>query len=211
MADGMTEEEIEACRLAFEKFDADGSGTIEANELKVTLQSMGQNPTDEEIFEMLSSVDEDGSGRYVARREGWEALAWLARATLLCSPLWFCACREGAREEARPAVRCAKLLSRGPVRRRPRQPTLSRRGGCCCLRSIDFGEFLMVIKEQKAATAAAGDEGDTILAFVALGGKPDKTGIISAEKLRQTCKVRGAGCCPNTYYPWRVSAHSRSR
>eukprot|EP01046_Picozoa_sp_COSAG06_P068619 COSAG06_NODE_18332_length_892_cov_36.040353_1_plen_33_part_10 len=33
MADGMTEEEIEACRLAFEKFDADGSGTIEANEL----------------------------------------------------------------------------------------------------------------------------------------------------------------------------------
>ena len=48
----------------------------------------------------------------------------------------------------------------------------------------------MVIKEQKAATAAAGDEGDTILAFVALGGKPDKTGIISAEKLRQTCKVR---------------------
>jgi len=28
----------------------------------VTLQSMGQNPTDEEIFEMLSSVDEDGSG-----------------------------------------------------------------------------------------------------------------------------------------------------
>ena len=41
----MTEEEIEACRLAFEKFDADGSGTIEANELKVTRQSMGQNPT----------------------------------------------------------------------------------------------------------------------------------------------------------------------
>ena len=66
MADGMTEEEIEACRLAFEKFDADGSGTIEANELKVTLQSMGQNPTDEEIFEMLSSVDEDGSGRCAA-------------------------------------------------------------------------------------------------------------------------------------------------
>ena len=29
----MTEEEIEACRLAFEKFDADGSGTIEQKEL----------------------------------------------------------------------------------------------------------------------------------------------------------------------------------
>ena len=57
----------------------------------------------------------------------------------------------------------------------------------------------MVIKEQKAATAAAGDEGDTILAFVALGGKPDKTGIISAEKLRQTCKVRSAGFVPCLY------------
>ena len=65
----MTEEEIEACRLAFEKFDADGSGTIEANELKVTLQSMGQNPTDEEIFEMLSSVDEDGSGLSLPRAQ----------------------------------------------------------------------------------------------------------------------------------------------
>ena len=65
----MTEEEIEACRLAFEKFDADGSGTIEANELKVTLQSMGQNPTDEEIFEMLSSVDEDGSGLLLPRAQ----------------------------------------------------------------------------------------------------------------------------------------------
>jgi hypothetical protein len=64
--------------------------------------------------------------------------------------------------------------------------------------SIDFGEFLMVIKEQKAATAAAGDEGDTILAFVALGGQPDKGGVISAERLRATCKVsepsRGAAC-----------------
>merc|ERR1711865_963039 len=57
--------------------------------------------------------------------------------------------------------------------------------------SIDFGEFLMVIKEQKAATAAAGDEGDTILAFVALGGREDKGGVISADKLRTTCKEFG--------------------
>ena len=106
MADGMTEEEIEACRLAFEKFDADGSGTIEANELKVTLQSMGQNPTDEEIFEMLSSVDEDGSGRYVARREGrgGGALSWSARATLLCLALWVCAWRGGVARGGAPPL-----------------------------------------------------------------------------------------------------------
>ena len=47
----------------------------------------------------------------------------------------------------------------------------------------------MVIKEQKLASAAAGDESDTILAFQALGGNADKTGIISAERLRKTCKV----------------------
>ena len=77
----MTEEEIEACRLAFEKFDADGSGTIEANELKVTLQSMGQNPTDEEIFEMLSSVDEDGAAAALAT-----ASPTLGREALACAP-----------------------------------------------------------------------------------------------------------------------------
>jgi Ca2+-binding EF-hand superfamily protein len=38
------------------------SGTIDAWELKETLKAMGQNPTDEEVFQMLSQVDDDGSG-----------------------------------------------------------------------------------------------------------------------------------------------------
>ena len=50
------------CREAFERFDKDGSGTIDAWELKETLKAMGQNPTDEEVFQMLSQVDDDGSG-----------------------------------------------------------------------------------------------------------------------------------------------------
>ena len=49
----------------------------------------------------------------------------------------------------------------------------------------------MVIKEQKAQTAAAGDEGDTILAYVALGGDWDKGGCIKAEKLRSVCREFG--------------------
>jgi hypothetical protein len=60
MADGMTEEEIEACRLAFEKFDADGSGTIEANELNnqlavaVFAANVHQNSTSAlECFQLL--------------------------------------------------------------------------------------------------------------------------------------------------------------
>ncbi len=32
------------------------SGTIDAWELKETLKAMGQNPTDEEVFQMLSQV-----------------------------------------------------------------------------------------------------------------------------------------------------------
>ncbi|KAJ1478464.1 hypothetical protein T484DRAFT_1669656 [Baffinella frigidus] len=50
----LTQEEIDKCREAFERFDKDGSGTIDAWELKETLKAMGQNPTDEEVFQMLS-------------------------------------------------------------------------------------------------------------------------------------------------------------
>jgi Ca2+-binding EF-hand superfamily protein len=58
----LTQEEIDKCREAFERFDKDGSGTIDAWELKETLKAMGQNPSDEDIFQMLSQVDDDGSG-----------------------------------------------------------------------------------------------------------------------------------------------------
>ncbi len=76
----LSQEEIEKCREAFERFDKDGSGTIDAWELKETLkvpnsnffnaiyfnachhQAMGQNPSDEEVFQMLNEVDDDGSG-----------------------------------------------------------------------------------------------------------------------------------------------------
>lgn len=54
---------------------------------------------------------------------------------------------------------------------------------------IEFSEFCKVIVKHKAATAKNGDECDTLDAFVALGGKPDKTGKISTDKLRATIKV----------------------
>ena len=53
---GLLQEEIDACREAFTKFDKDGSGTIDASELKDTLNAMGQSPTDEEVFLMISQV-----------------------------------------------------------------------------------------------------------------------------------------------------------
>lgn len=58
----LSQEEYEECRIAFNKFDQDGSGTIDVQELRATLQALGQSPTDEELFLMISSVDEDNSG-----------------------------------------------------------------------------------------------------------------------------------------------------
>mmetsp|Transcript_5293 Transcript_5293/g.11504 ORF Transcript_5293/g.11504 Transcript_5293/m.11504 type:complete len:80 (+) Transcript_5293:271-510(+) len=62
MMQGLSNEEIEACQLAFAKFDKDNSGAIDMWELRSTLQSMGQDPTDEELFDMIAEVDADGSG-----------------------------------------------------------------------------------------------------------------------------------------------------
>ncbi len=146
----LSQEEIDGCREAFNKFDKDGSGTvrdpkilfciprhgqdqhvlsitftsrhvyvqqIDALELKATLNAMGQNPTEEEIFQMISQVDDDNSGE------------------------------------------------------------------------IEFAEFLKVIENQKTTAAKANDETDTIDAFIALGGQPNKTGEISTDKLKEVIKV----------------------
>eukprot|EP01028_Stygiella_incarcerata_P009367 TRINITY_DN4425_c0_g1_i1.p2 TRINITY_DN4425_c0_g1~~TRINITY_DN4425_c0_g1_i1.p2 ORF type:complete len:155 (-),score=49.22 TRINITY_DN4425_c0_g1_i1:1075-1539(-) len=59
----LTQSEIDAIRAAFEKFDVDRSGSIDAWELKSTLEAMGQRPTDEEVFALLAECDEDGSGQ----------------------------------------------------------------------------------------------------------------------------------------------------
>ena len=78
---------------------------------------MGQNPTEEEIFQMISQVDDDNSGE------------------------------------------------------------------------IEFAEFLKVIENQKTTAAKANDETDTIDAFIALGGQPNKTGEISTDTLKEVIKV----------------------
>ena len=58
----LSQEDVNACREAFNKFDKDGSGTIDASELKATLNAMGQDLNEEEIFQMISQVDDDNSG-----------------------------------------------------------------------------------------------------------------------------------------------------
>lgn len=49
-------------REAFDLFDADGSGTIDAKELKVAMRALGFEPKKEEIRKMIAEADRDGSG-----------------------------------------------------------------------------------------------------------------------------------------------------
>ena len=58
----LSQEEIDGCREAFLAFDKDRSGTIDIYELRDVLEAMGQKPTEEELFQLLSSADEDGTG-----------------------------------------------------------------------------------------------------------------------------------------------------
>jgi calmodulin len=58
----LSQEEIDGCREAFLAFDKDRSGTIDVWELRQVLEAMGQHPTEEELFQMISEVDENMSG-----------------------------------------------------------------------------------------------------------------------------------------------------
>lgn len=44
----------------FELFDKDGDGTITIKELDTVMRSLGQNPTENEVKEMVQKVDTDG-------------------------------------------------------------------------------------------------------------------------------------------------------
>ncbi|GAX22414.1 hypothetical protein FisN_14Hh027 [Fistulifera solaris] len=57
-----TDTELKAFRDAFRMFDLDGGGTIETHELKQVITQLGDNPTDEEIDDMIIAVDTNGDG-----------------------------------------------------------------------------------------------------------------------------------------------------
>eukprot|EP00976_Prorocentrum_cordatum_P082707 1184928-Prorocentrum_minimum.AAC.2 len=97
-------------------FDKDFSGSIDIHELRRTLNAMGQHPSEEELFLMVSQVDDNGSG------------------------------------------------------------------------TIEFPEFMQLILSQKVQQEHEDNESDTIDAFVALGGNPDKSGVVKTAKLSHVIK-----------------------
>uniref|UniRef100_A0A4W5Q911 Calmodulin 3b (phosphorylase kinase, delta) n=1 Tax=Hucho hucho TaxID=62062 RepID=A0A4W5Q911_9TELE len=69
-ADQLTEEQIAEFKEAFSLFDKDGDGTITTKELGTVMRSLGQNPTEAELQDMINEVDEmireadiDGDGQ----------------------------------------------------------------------------------------------------------------------------------------------------
>ena len=53
----LSEEQIDELREAFALFDKSGDGKINVQEMQVIMRSIGQNPSEEEIIEIMSEVD----------------------------------------------------------------------------------------------------------------------------------------------------------
>merc|ERR1711936_776416 len=58
----LTDEQKQEIKEAFDLFDSNHSGTIDAKELKVAMRALGFEPKKEEIKKMISDIDKDGTG-----------------------------------------------------------------------------------------------------------------------------------------------------
>lgn len=59
---GLNEDEVDEIKEAFDLFDTDGSGRIDAKELKVAMRALGFEPKKDEIKKMIADVDKEGTG-----------------------------------------------------------------------------------------------------------------------------------------------------
>lgn len=59
---GLTQDEIEELRQAFDLFDTDGSGTIDPKELRAAMQSLGFDTKNQTIYQMIQDIDKNCNG-----------------------------------------------------------------------------------------------------------------------------------------------------
>jgi len=62
MSEGLTPQQIEEFREAFQLFDKDGSGSIDTEEIGQVMRALGQNPTEAELKHIIQEIDQDGNG-----------------------------------------------------------------------------------------------------------------------------------------------------
>ena len=62
MVENLTDEKIMEFKAAFELFDKDRNGHITSKELGTVMRGLGQNPTEEELKQIIREVDLDGNG-----------------------------------------------------------------------------------------------------------------------------------------------------
>merc|ERR1719510_2369085 len=60
--DSLTAEDLATLKEAFTVYDKNNDGTITTKELSTVMRSLGQNPTDAEVQDLINEVDVDGSG-----------------------------------------------------------------------------------------------------------------------------------------------------
>lgn len=58
----LDEEDLEEIKEAFHLFDTDGSGSIDARELKAAMRALGFQVKKAEIRQMIADIDKDESG-----------------------------------------------------------------------------------------------------------------------------------------------------
>jgi len=58
----LTDEQVQEFKEAFSLFDKDNDGTITTTELGTVMKSLGQNPSDSDLLDMINEVDADGNG-----------------------------------------------------------------------------------------------------------------------------------------------------
>lgn len=79
-----TEEQISEFKEAFSLFDKDGDGTITTKELGTVMRSLGQNPTEAELGDMINE-----GGCWPIYMYAWRQNAGLSQWLICRWPLWY--------------------------------------------------------------------------------------------------------------------------